>query len=371
VKVMKTSVLLGYLFVVALAGCAADITGVPDDTAAAAPDAAPKNDDHRERPEVCGDGLDDNGNGFIDDGCSCSSGQTQACWPGVRMQRGVGACRDGVQRCIVDDSEFPKWGPCTGAVLPEADSSDDGIDQDCDGQGELLRCVPKPEVCSGGLDEDCDGKIDCEDTDCQAHTACAPRCTPSAEQCTGGKDEDCDGKIDCADTDCGSNAACAPKCTPTAEQCTDGKDNDCDGKIDCGDTNCAGHSACAPACEPWPSWEICGDGKDNECDGKTDCDDDECWDDNDCSCYEVCTPGATRWCDEEQFCHWGSQTCGPDRRWGACTETNARPAGCGNEYFYDDECCANAGQCCQAMPVFPEFYSIGTCQPLQVVCEPT
>jgi hypothetical protein len=53
---------------------------------------------------------------------------------------------------------------------------------------------------------------------------------------------------------------------------------------------------------------VCGDGKDNECDGKTDCDDPECWGDDTCTCTETCTPGAVRWCDEAQLCHWGKQT---------------------------------------------------------------
>lgn len=330
----KLSALLAYVLLLALVGCSADMTGVvDDDTTAASSDAGTKPDDPRVGAETCGNGLDDNGNGYIDDQCSCTAGQKQACWPGDRKNRGIGACKDGVQTCSAEDSEFPKWGPCVGAVLPSPDTSEDGIDQDCDGHGELLRCVPKTEVCTGGQDEDCDGKVDCADPDCASNAACAPKCVPSAEVCTGGKDEDCDGKVDCADPDCASNAACAP------------------------------------ACVPWPHWEVCGDGKDNDCDGKTDCDDDECWDDNECSCTEFCTPGAQRWCDENAFCHWGKQTCGPDRRWGACGETNARPQGCGNEYFYDDECCVNAGQCCQAMPVFPEVWSVGTCQPVQVVCQ--
>jgi hypothetical protein len=298
-----------------------------------APDASVKADDEREEAEVCGNGLDDNGNGYIDDRCSCSPGQRQACWPGARGQRNVGACEDGVQACIATDSEFPKWGPCEGAVLPSPDTTDDGVDQDCDGSGEIVRCVPKAEACTGGADEDCDGKVDCADGDCAQHQACAPRCVPSAEQCTGGKDEDCDGKIDCNDSDCSSNQACAPQCTPTA------------------------------------SWEFCTNGKDDDCDGKSDCDDDECWDSLFCECTETCTPGAVRWCDEEVYCAWGKQTCGPDGNWGACVETTSRPSGCGGERWYDVDCCVAAGQCCQAMTPLPKPYSVGNCLPVEVSCE--
>ena len=337
-----------------------------------AADGGVKPDDTREQPEVCGNGLDDNGNGFIDDQCSCTPGQRQACWPGTSRTRGVGACTDGVQTCTGADSEFPKWGACNGAILPSPDTSEDGIDQNCDGIGEDdVRCVPTAEQCTGGKDEDCDGKVDCADSDCTSNQACAPRCVPTTEQCTGGKDEDCDGKIDCADSDCTSNQACAPRCVPTTEQCANGRDEDCDGKIDCADPDCASNQACAPPppqCTPTASWEFCTDGRDNDCDGKTDCDDDECWDSLFCECTEECTPGAVRWCDEEIYCSWGKQTCGPDARWGACTETTSRPQGCGQDRWYDVDCCVAAGQCCQAMTPLPKPYSVGECAPVEVSC---
>jgi hypothetical protein len=67
------------------------------------------------------------------------------------------------------------------------------------------------------------------------------------------------------------------------------------------------------------------------------------------------------YCDEPVFCAWGIQTCGPDGRWGNCTETQA-PPGC-ESFFpfgntYDGECCVAQGYCCQA---YPADTSVGDC----------
>jgi hypothetical protein len=367
--VTRIATLLGSLLFVLVAGCAAtDLAGLPYDPDGGGEDAAHKGDQARDEREICGNGIDDDGDGKVDETCPCTLGATQACWPGEAKHRNVGACKDGKLTCYTVDGEFNVWSDCEGAVLPSPDTSDDGIDQDCDGEGTTPVCVPAAENCTNGKDDDCDGKIDCADSNCATHAACVPACVPVAESCTNGKDDDCDGKIDCADPDCATNAACAPACVPVAENCTNGKDDDCDGKVDCDDSNCAQNAACM-ICKPFPSWEICGDGKDNECDGKTDCEDDECWSHKSCTCTERCTPGAWRWCDEEKYCAWGKQTCGPDGRWGTCVETTARPNGCSGKRFYDEDCCVDAGGCCQAMHLLtPQVYSVGTCQPVVVTC---
>jgi hypothetical protein len=228
------------------------------------------------------------------------------------------------------------------------------------------------ESCTNGKDDDCDGKTDCADSNCSGAAACQPVCTPVTESCTNGKDDDCDGKVDCSDSNCSGAAACQPACVPVAESCTNGKDDDCDGKVDCSDSNCATTQACAPSCDKERDHEwvfSCDDGKDDDCDGKTDCDDPDCWDEDACKCTETCTTGDTRYCDEATFCHWGTQTCGPDHRWGACHESQSRPQGCGNGSFYDEDCCVDAGECCQAMDLLtPLDYSVGVCLPVTVHC---
>ncbi len=371
----RIAAFLGSLLLVVFTGCSATNLGAGNlegEEGLGEVDAGQKDDNPRETRDTCGNGIDDDEDGEIDEGCPCTLGATQACWTGDPEQRRVGACKDGVQTCYSDDGEFHKWSGCEDEVLPSPDTTDDGIDQDCDGDGSEPSCRPTAESCTNGKDDDCDGKMDCADSDCAAAQACAPACVPTAEACGNGKDDDCDGKVDCSDSNCAGNAACAPACVPTAESCTNGKDDDCDGKVDCADSNCSTHSACAPACEKeWNREWDCNDGKDDDCNGKTDCDDPECMDENECSCIETCTPGAWRYCDEEQFCAWGTQTCGPDKRWGSCKETQSRPNGCGGENFYDEDCCVDAGACCQAMHLLtPLDYSVGTCQPVSVTCSP-
>ncbi len=169
--------------------------------------------------ERCGNGLDDDGNGQVDEGCTCTIGAEQACWPGDPERRGRGLCRDGVQRCQERD-EFPSWGPCEGAVLPTTEIPGNREDEDCDGVADgAPMCTPSEfgEVCAGGMDEDCDGKIDCDDPDCERSPACrddcatpgACDCAPRETRCGDGIDEDCDGSTDCSDIDC-------QQCTPGA-----------------------------------------------------------------------------------------------------------------------------------------------------------
>ncbi len=117
--------------------------------------------------EPC-DGVDNNGNGRIDEGCPCSPGQTQACWTGPATARKVGVCKDGAQSCA-SNGEFGAWGECKGAV------------------------APAKELCKNAVDDDCDGKVDCDDPDCQP-------CTEA--DCSDGIDNDKDGLIDCEDPDC-------------------------------------------------------------------------------------------------------------------------------------------------------------------------
>jgi len=88
--------------------------------------------------EVCGDGLDNDANGFADEGCPCTLGATQSCFIGPPNSRDVGACVDGVQVC-----GGGTWGPCEGGIAP-SDELCDTKDNDCNGcvDDEILDCVP-------------------------------------------------------------------------------------------------------------------------------------------------------------------------------------------------------------------------------------
>lgn len=84
--------------------------------------------------EAC-DGLDDDGDGLVDEGCGCEPGTVQDCFAGDPALAGVGACAWGSQACTTD--EFPTWGPCLGAGAPTA----------------LDDCRVDPGPCGGPLEE--------------------------------------------------------------------------------------------------------------------------------------------------------------------------------------------------------------------------
>ncbi len=55
------------------------------------------------------------------EGCPCTTaGQTAACWPGLRVNRHLGMCKDGTTTCTHRNETSNTWGPCVGAVLPQA-----------------------------------------------------------------------------------------------------------------------------------------------------------------------------------------------------------------------------------------------------------
>ncbi len=77
--------------------------------------------------EQC-DGVDDNCDGQVDEGCSCQDGQTQKCYTGAPATKNVGECSEGTQTCTNG-----AWGTCDNEILPDAEKCD-GLDNNCDGK---------------------------------------------------------------------------------------------------------------------------------------------------------------------------------------------------------------------------------------------
>jgi hypothetical protein len=251
---------LSALAFLAAAGCSCSTNlGAENDDGSTPP---PRDAGAFARNDECGNGMDDDRDRRIDEGCPCAPGETQACFSGDYPSRRVGTCRDGVQTCVLaSGSEWGDWGasPCVGDVLP-AEETCDGADRDCDGLrdegcpclvGERRACgdeFPPILPCTPGEQR-------CQD-DGTWSLVCLGGVGPSAEVCEDDVDNDCDGV---------TNEGCG--CTPGPELCGDGIDNDCDGVSD--------EEGCL-SCVPSP--EICGDGIDQDCSGA----------DLPCACTDPC-----------------------------------------------------------------------------------
>jgi hypothetical protein len=111
-----------------------DVTDVPDVTDAS--DACVPVADGCLAREFCGNGVDDDCNGQLEEGCSCVPGAVQSCFRGPPGRRNVGVCRDGTQTCEMSG----RWGPCMGDIVPREDVCN-GADNLCNGCSQRRDCA--------------------------------------------------------------------------------------------------------------------------------------------------------------------------------------------------------------------------------------
>ncbi len=328
-------------------------------------------------PEQCGNGLDDDCDDSVEEGCFCLPIETASCFRGRAEQRGVGACRDGTMTCSAG-LEFGTWGPCEGDVAP------------------ALR-----EVCDGaGLDEDCNGAIDdgcaCNDGEMRSCGDDTGECRPGTQRCEGGMlttcegatgpvaegcnnlDDDCDGNVDEGITrPCGTGTCmdgtqrcvaggwdeCTGATAATDESC-DGADNDCDGNVDetliraCGSStgSCRpGTQSCTTGTwsicsgETMPALESCNDA-DDDCDGNVD-------------------EGVTRACGSSTgICRPGTETCSAGS-FGTCIG-GTTPGAETCDGSLDENCngTVDEGCTCAVGTTMPCGTATGACNPGSQTC---
>jgi formylglycine-generating enzyme required for sulfatase activity len=136
--------------------------------------------------EICGNNLDENCNGYVDEGCDlCNpNGSKQKCYTGPTGTEDQGICKAGEQTCTDG-----KWGLCTGEITPKNEECN-GQDDDCNGQiddiKEDIKCLDssKKGICRNGLYSCVNGRLFCNATQ-----------KPQPEKCNL-QDDDCDGWVD-------------------------------------------------------------------------------------------------------------------------------------------------------------------------------
>ncbi len=270
----------------------------------------------RPSTEICGNHIDDDCNGIVDDATgmqtcgvgacrrtlpSCVNGTPVTCTPGTA---GTEICANHIDDdCDGTVDEVTGQTTCgVGACRRTAPSCSVGV------PGACTPGTPSSETCNG-IDDDCDGTVDdglagsisCGTGVCLRTVAsctngvpgmCMPG-RPNSELCNR-IDDDCDTRIDegtGGPQSCGIGA-----CRRTVETCTDGVvgicrpgspttetcnnvDDDCDGVADDLGTRTCGVGICqrtvaactagvAGTCRPGnPGTEICGNGIDEDCNG--------------------------------------------------------------------------------------------------------
>jgi hypothetical protein len=135
--------------------------------------------------------------------CPCVPGQEYDCYDGPAGTKGVGICKGGKGVCQPDGLSL---GPCVGEILPAAETCDDLLDNNCDGQINEggIDCVCKPNEKAPCYDGPAgtenvgtckDGAKQCDDHG-KAWGPCVGEVLPAAQLCTvPAQDQNCNGQL--------------------------------------------------------------------------------------------------------------------------------------------------------------------------------
>jgi hypothetical protein len=324
-----------------------------DDTVVAPPDAPPGCE-----LEMCGDGLDNDCNGLVDDTCVCEPTATQDCYSGPKDTRHVGICKDGTSACSGDSlAELGTWGPCVDETRPGTEVCDAAsLDEDCDGtanedcdcvtgsppvacgvdegecvagqqeciDGKLGPCMgatgPTDETCNN-LDDDCDSFID--DNLLKSCGSDIGACSMGTSKCVAGNWEACDGQVD-----------------PIPEVCN-GSDDNCNDQVDDGiDQKCGSDVG---ACQAGTSY--CKMAMYGPCEGEITPKAETC-NTLDDDCDELIDEDLTRPCGTDVgVCVSGTETC-IDGKYQMCSAVGGGVESCNG---LDDDCNGKTDEGCSCL----------------------
>jgi hypothetical protein len=129
---------------------------------------------------------------------------------------------DGEPYTPVDGNAFPWAGESADMVCGDGKDNDDNGYTDCEDfscsrNPSVFVCgadsvyESTPDLCANGMDDDGDGRADCADPDCYKNPFHAVCDKPRAEtDCAGDGDGDGDGAVGCADADCRADETLCP-----------------------------------------------------------------------------------------------------------------------------------------------------------------
>jgi hypothetical protein len=156
------------------------------------------------------------------EGCPCSPGAVEgtmaACWPGLRSERNVGVCKDGVTTCTLTDETQLAWGPCVNAVLPTPGATMGAAACKCFSSGQwaianLSPCFYGTDGSGGASSTTDNGSVQCFGTQ--------PPALPTSDWSTDTVTADCVGTFTlCYTLKAGNGSSPQPTDCTVAQSCT-------------------------------------------------------------------------------------------------------------------------------------------------------